>query len=55
MANNSAGEKLQRIREIMDKTDAFYHLRERNDQGYVNLGREEGSELLDELEKLVND
>jgi hypothetical protein len=52
---NSPDEKLQRIREIMAKTDAFYHLRERNDQGYVDLESGEGRELLEELETLVND
>ena len=51
---NTPEEKLQRIREIMSKTDAFYHLRERNDQGYIDLGSDEGRELLEELETLVN-
>jgi hypothetical protein len=48
-------EKLQRIGEIFSKMDIFYHLRERNDQGYVDLPGDEGREMLEELEDLVTD
>ena len=47
-------DKLERISEIFNKMDIFYHLKERNDQGYVDLPDGEGSELIDELETLVN-
>jgi hypothetical protein len=53
MARNS-DEKLERIREIMGKLDGFYQLRERNDDGYIDLGQEEADELIEEMETLVN-
>lgn len=46
-------EKVERIAEIFNKMDIFYHLRERNDQGYVDLPDGEGSDLIRELEELV--
>jgi hypothetical protein len=46
-------EKIERISEIFSKLDIFYHLRERNDQGYLDLPGDEGREMIEELEDLV--
>lgn len=54
MAINSPEEKLERIAQIMGKLDGFYQLRERNDDGYIDLGADEAGELIDEMETLVN-
>jgi hypothetical protein len=47
-------ERLDRINEIFNKMDIFYHLRERSDQGYIDLPDDEGADLIEELETLVN-